>query len=191
MVHHHLQRGYVASQDEGMIETTTAPTKDTGTRYKPATRELAYQVWAFRTGRSFRKTAELLAAEPDTKQPSHQTIATWATSSRWHERADAELRAIAPELLRRDVQELAIARGEAVQWIRDAMAGREDVTAPKVNLVFGILSRTGVGEKDQAKVDAAPLPTLSREQMRAMTPEQLEEAMRQRMLVAASGARKG
>ena len=153
--------------------------RDASTRYAAATRGLAFHLWVLRYGSNATKTAETLAADPEAEAPTRQSIDHWVEADRWHERADDELRAIAPDLLSRDVQELALTRGTAVTWLRDAVEGRipaQEITAPTVNLAFGAVNRTGISEREPATIEASAPARLTRDELCAMTLEQMQNA---------------
>ena len=132
----------------------------TGTtrNWDDATRDLAYQVWAFVAGRSLKGTQETLRLDHDTDVP-YRTLSDWTTRYQWAARADADLLAIAPDIDKQTIGELILGKLEAARCLRRAV--REGVTKEdrpsreEIMASIALLDRTG-----HSPLNRAPAPSL-------------------------------
>ena len=134
-------------------------------RYDPSTRDLAYQLWAFRHGRNAEKVAaELQDACP---QLDGRTVRRWAVEEGWAERADREIRELAPAINESNVASLISGSPEAVQALREVARGDFPASAAgwaaaRVKAAEAILQRTGypaaikVAPSDAGSADDRP-----------------------------------
>ena len=127
-------------------------------RYDASTRDHAYQLWAFRHGRNAEKVvAELQATCP---QLDGRTVRRWSVEEGWAERADREIRELAPAIHENNVASLIAGSPEAVQALREVARGDFPASAAgwaaaRVKAAEAILQRTGY----PAAVKVAPSDT--------------------------------
>ena len=167
----------------------------TGTtrNWDDATRDLAYQVWAFVAGRSLKGTQATLRLDHDVDVP-HRTLADWTTRYQWAARADADLLAIAPDIDKQTIGELILGKLEAARCLRRAV--REGVTKEErpsrdeIMASIALLDRTGHSPLNRApapslpKVDRLPasvdLASLPIDEVLAMQAEMIDTLMQER-----------
>ncbi len=126
----------------------TPPVLDRGhnNRYGAQTRDLAYQLWAFRHGRNAEKVAAGL--QDSCPQLDGRTVRRWAVEEAWAERADREIRELAPAIHENNVASLIAGSPEAVQALREVARGDFPASAAgwaaaRVKAAEAILQRTG------------------------------------------------
>lgn len=167
----------------------------TGTtkNWDDATRDLAYQVWAFVAGRSLKGTHETLRLDHDVDVP-HRTLSDWTTRYQWAARADADLLAIAPDIDKQTIGELILGKLEAARCLRRAV--REGVTKEdrpsrdEIMASIALLDRTGHSPLNRApspqlpKPDALPaslnLATLPIDEVLQLQAEMIETLIQER-----------
>ena len=167
----------------------------TGTtrNWDDATRDLAYQVWAFVAGRSLKGTQETLRLDHEVEVP-YRTLVDWTTRYQWAERADADLLAIAPDIDKQTIGELILGKLEAARCLRRAV--REGVTKEgrpsreEIMASIALLDRTGHSPLNRApspqlpKAERLPasvdLAALSIDDVLAMQAEMIDTLMQER-----------
>ncbi len=115
-------------------------------RYDASTRDLAYQLWAFRHGRNAEKVAVEL--QDSCPQLDGRTVRRWAVEGAWAELADREIRELAPAIHESNVASLIAGSPEAVQALREVARGDFPASAAgwaaaRVKAAEAILQRTG------------------------------------------------
>ncbi len=114
-----------------------------GRRYPAETVEMAYQLWAFKHGRNAQSVSDELSTE-DNPLPV-ATVYRWAKEQRWAERADREIRELAPAIHAANVTSLIAGGPEAIQALREVTRGEGDplTMGHRVKAAVAILDRTG------------------------------------------------
>ncbi len=115
-------------------------------RYDTSTRDLAYQLWAFRHGRNAEKVVTEL--QDSCPQLDGRTVRRWAVEGEWAARADREIRELAPAIHESNVASLIAGSPEAVQALREVARGDFPAAAAgwataRVKAAEAILQRTG------------------------------------------------
>lgn len=115
-------------------------------RYDASTRDLAYQLWAFRHGRNAEKVVTDL--QISCPQLDGRTVRRWAVEGEWADRADREIRDLAPAIHESNVTSLIAGSPEAVQALREVARGDFSAaaagwTTARVKAAEAILQRTG------------------------------------------------
>src|SRR5688572_19757021 len=108
--------------DEALPETgKLVPVSHRGTRYGPETRELAYQLWAFKHGQN----GTAVAAELQSEFPGLEarTVNLWAQAEGWHDRVERDVTELAPAVRRANVVGLIAGSAEAIQALRTVARG--------------------------------------------------------------------
>ncbi len=114
-----------------------------GRRYPAQTVEVAFQLWAFKHGRSAQSVSDELSTE-DNRLPV-ATVYRWAKEHGWAERSDREIRELAPAIHASNVTSLVAASPEAIQALREVARGEGDplTMGHRVKAAVAILDRTG------------------------------------------------
>lgn len=122
------------------------PSSHHGTRYDGETRELAYQLYAFKHGRNAEAVARELGAEGG-KCPGLEgrTVRRWAVDEGWAARSDREIRELAPAIHACNVTSLLAGAPEAILALREVARGEGDPLkmGHRVKAAVAILDRTG------------------------------------------------
>lgn len=120
-------------------------------RWSDDVRELAYQHWAFTSGRNAEKVARALAeiGHPVTSR----SIRTWADDGGWALRAHEDLGRIAPDIRQQTIAELIYGGLEAARGLRSVVVGDlpSDVLA-QVDTLLGN-EELDAGERDKRLSD--------------------------------------
>ncbi len=130
------------------------PSSHHGTRYDPETRELAYQLYAFKHGRNAEAVARELGAD-EGKCPGLEgrTVRRWAVEGGWADRADREIRELAPAIHAANVASLIAGSAEAVQAVREIQRGEfRDPQHAAVRLKAAEITLNRTGYPGMAKV---------------------------------------
>ncbi len=122
------------------------PVSHHGTRYEAETRELAYQLYAFKHGRNAEAVARELGVV-DGKCPGLEgrTVRRWAVERGWAACSDREIRELAPAIHASNVTSLIAGAPEAIQALREVARGEGDplTMGHRVKAAVAILDRTG------------------------------------------------
>lgn len=159
----------------------TLPESDRGTRYDDETRDEAYQLWAFRYGRNAERVAE--AMQERFPGLDGRTVRYWAQRDDWAVKVRQDLTALAPAIQQAIITDVIAGAGEGAQHLRAVARGEAKAEPARVNACLGLLDRAGFGARPAQPVAPEPerATVLSREEIRAMTPDQMRERMEGRL----------
>lgn len=140
-------------------------------------RELAFEVWAFRCGRSIPRTVERLASDEYSLPVPRRTVADWVTRYSWDQEADNRLASIAPALRLRRGLTVDAASLDGSYALARILSGDTDASVQEViaaaKVIFDAAGVTGLGARDRAMATATrssggSIPKLSSEDRAAL-----------------------
>jgi hypothetical protein len=107
-----------------------------GVRTPSEVRRLAYQLWAFECGRNCRAVASQLGV-------GDYNVERWAKKERWAERADAELAAIMPDLIRQSAANLRLAAHHASRRLLTIVNDPAPINHREVDALVKVVAHGG------------------------------------------------
>jgi hypothetical protein len=126
----------------------TFPRTRRGVRTPTEVRRLAYQLWAFECGRNCRAVARILHV-------ADYNIERWAKREGWAERADAELTAIMPDLVKQSASNLRLAAYHASRRLLALLNDPAPIPSREVDALVKAIAIGGFGT-----VGKSPLPAV-------------------------------
>ncbi len=113
-----------------------------GNRYKEETKAEAFQLWALTCSRNFRRVTERLnelGVEVD-----ERTVRRWADAEEWPGKVGAYLRQLAPGLNEKQLSDLFLGRGEALEILREIATDPTQATKDRLTAAIALVDRGGM-----------------------------------------------
>jgi hypothetical protein len=148
--------------------------------YPPEIKQLAYELWWLKCGRSWTRLQEALKSGSDgpAVDVSVPTLRYWAEQERWAERSINDFKAVAPSMQQNIFQSLVTTTMMAVEQLQSDVHQGKPIDKSLISLAVAYLDRIGfspVGKNEPSKVlddirpATAALPDLSK-----LSPEELQ-----------------